>query len=71
MRLQKDKVEDFGKISYLTIPYHRHKVNAVATCMKQPILATAASDQNIMIWQYTTHPGALQLQCIKQLPDVI
>ena len=44
MKVLKEKAEDLGKISYLTIPFHRHKLTAVATCMKQPILATAASD---------------------------
>ena len=44
MRIQKEKTEDFGKISYLTIPFHRHKLTAVSVCMKQPILATAAND---------------------------
>jgi hypothetical protein len=71
MRIQKEKAEDFGKISYLTIPFHRHKLTAVATCMKQPILATAASDNTLMVWGYTTHPGSLELKCVKLLGDVI
>ena len=71
MRIQKEKTDDFGKISYLTIPFHRLKFSAVATCMKQPILATAASDHTIMIWQYTSHPGSLYLQCVKRLQDTI
>ena len=61
MRIQKEKSDDFGRISYLTIPFHRQKLTAVATCMKQPILATAASDQTLMVWSYTTHPGSLSL----------
>ena len=71
MRLLKEKSEDFGRISYLTIPFHRHKMTAVATCMKQPILVTAASDKTLMVWHFTTHPGSLSLQIVKQLPDVI
>jgi WD40 repeat protein len=42
MRIQKEKTEEFGKISYHTIPFHRQKLTGVATCMKQQILATAA-----------------------------
>ena len=71
MRIQKEKLEDFGKISYLTIPFHRYKLTAVATCAKQPILATAASDQTLMIWQYSPHPGSLDLQLVKRLQDAI
>lgn len=71
MRIQKEKTEEFGKISYLTIPFHRHKLTAVATCMKQPILVTAASDNVLMVWQYTTHPGSLTLQIVKYLDDVV
>ena len=71
MRIQKEKTEDFGKISYLTIPFHRHKLTAVATCMKQPILATAANDQTLMIWRYNTHPGSMSLQVAKTLTDMI
>ena len=71
MRIQKEKTDDFGKISYLTIPFHKHKVNAVSTCMKQQILATASSDHILFIWQYTTHPGQLTLQTVKSLTDLI
>ena len=39
--------------------------------MKQPILATAASDKTLMVWQYTTHPGSLSLQIVKTLKDTI
>ena len=35
MRIQKEKSDDFGRISYLTIPFHRQKLTAVATCLKQ------------------------------------
>ena len=71
MRIQKEKSDDFGRISYLTIPFHRQKLTAVATCLKQQILATAASDQTLMVWSYTTHPGSLSLQIVKQLLDPI
>ncbi len=71
MRIQKEKSDDFGRISYLTIPYHRHKVNAIATCMKQPLLATAAGDNTLMVWNYTAHPGNLNLQIVKGLNDII
>lgn len=59
MRIQKEKNEDFGKISYLTIPFHKQKLNVLATCMKQPILATAANDHTLMVWDYLTHPPSL------------
>jgi len=71
MRIQKEKTDDFGRISYLTIPFHQRKIQAIATCMKQQILATAASDQILMIWTFNAHPGSLQLQTVKSLTDVI
>lgn len=71
MRIQKEKNEDFGKISYLTTPFHKQKINVVATCMKKPILATAAQDQTLMVWDYTVHPPQLNLKIVKKLPDII
>jgi hypothetical protein len=35
MRILKEKTEDFGKTSYLTIPFHKDKISAVALCLKQ------------------------------------
>lgn len=71
MRIHKDKIDDFGKISFLNIPFHRQKITAVATCLMQPLLATSAMDQTVMLWSYTAHPGQLRLQHVQRLPDTI
>lgn len=34
MKTSSEKQEDFGKISYLTIPFHRSQITAICTCMK-------------------------------------
>ena len=51
MRLNKEKKDELGKLSYIMYPFHRGKITAIATCMKQPLLVTA-SDQSLFMWHY-------------------
>jgi len=46
-----DKPEEIGRISFVVNPFHKQKITAIATCMKQPLLITA-SDCTLFMWHY-------------------
>ena len=51
MRMNKDKAEEMGRVSYLTIPFHKSKIRAISACAQQPLIVTT-SDSTLMLWSY-------------------
>ena len=71
MRIQKDKPEEFGKVSYLTTPFHRHAITGMTTCLKSPILITSSQDNALMVWVYSGPSSSLKLQYVAYLGDAV
>ena len=71
MKASSEKQDDFGKISYLTIPFHRSPITAICTCMKSNILVTAGIDRRICIWEYSTISYTLQLKVCQTVFDEV
>ena len=71
MKVSSEKQEDFGKISYLTIPFHRSQITAICTCMKSNILVTASLDKTICIWEYSTISYTLHLKVCQTVFDEV
>lgn len=71
MKTSSEKQDEFGKISYLTIPFHRSQITAICTCMKSNILVTASLDKTICIWVYSAPSSSLQLKVCQTVFDEV
>ena len=71
MKISAEKQDDFGKISYLTIPFHRMQITAMCTCMKSNILVTASLDKTICVWNYSAPSSSLQLKVCQTVFDEV
>ena len=71
MKTSAEKQDEFGKISYLTIPFLRSTITAICTCMKSNILVTASLDKTICIWAYSAPSSSLQLKVCQTVFDEV
>ena len=60
MRLNREKEDEIGRISYVMYPFDKTGISAIATCMKQPLLVTA-SDSTLFMWHYSGHANQMNL----------
>ena len=42
MRMNRDKKDELGRLSYVVYPFHRNRISAIATCMKQALMVSAS-----------------------------
>jgi WD40 repeat protein len=71
MKTSAEKQDDFGKIAYLSIPFHRMQITAMATCMKSNILVTGSLDKTICVWNYSAPSSSLQLKVCQTVFDEV
>ena len=71
MKTSSEKQDEFGKFSFLTIPFHRAQITAICTCMKSNILVTASLDKTICVWVYSAPSSSLQLKVCQTVFDEV
>jgi hypothetical protein len=52
MKLNEEKPKEYGKVAFLTEPFHSQPITAIATCLKRHIVVTASKDKTIRVWSY-------------------
>ena len=60
MKMNREKHDEMGRISFVINPFHKTRITALATCMKQPLLVTA-SDSTLFMWHYNGPAATLAL----------
>ena len=71
LRFNEDKKKDFGKVSFLTVPFHSDKITGIVTCLKRHIVVTASLDRTIRVWSYHSSSSLVTLEICSTMYDEI
>jgi WD40 repeat protein len=71
LKLNEEKPKEYGKVSFLTVPFHSQTITAIATCLKRHIVVTASKDKTIRVWSYNSFSSLVTLEiCATMYDDV-
>ncbi len=71
LKLNEEKPREYGKVSFLTVPFHSQPITAIATCLKRPIVVTASKDKTIRVWSYHSSSSLIALEICETMYDEV